>query len=136
VVAALGTTITPHCFVWQSSQEAEDERVDPAAHTLLAAPGEIGRMRFDTHRGIGYSNVISLFIIVNIAASLNAHGITDIQTSAPGGAATDRGVSNPSPCSPPASSVSRAGCSPAPAPTRSVVRRSAGPPALTASRSR
>jgi NRAMP (natural resistance-associated macrophage protein)-like metal ion transporter len=86
VVAVLGTTITPYCFFWQSSQEAEDERIDPAAHTLLAAPeearAEIGRMRFDTYIGMGYSNVISLFIIVSTAATLNAHGITDIQTSA------------------------------------------------------
>jgi Mn2+/Fe2+ NRAMP family transporter len=38
VVAVLGTTITPYCFFWQASQEAEDERIDPAAPTLLAAP--------------------------------------------------------------------------------------------------
>ncbi len=86
VVAVLGTTITPYCFFWQSSEEAEDERVDPAAHTLLAypdeAPKEIRRMRFDTYVGMGYSNVISLFIIVSTAATLNAHGVTDIQTSA------------------------------------------------------
>jgi NRAMP (natural resistance-associated macrophage protein)-like metal ion transporter len=86
VVAVLGTTITPYCFFWQASQEAEDERVDPAAHTLLEAPSEapveIRRMRFDTYVGMGYSNVISLFIIVSTAATLNAHGITDIQTSA------------------------------------------------------
>ena len=31
---------------------------------------------------MGYSNLISLFIIVSTAATLNAHGITDIQTSA------------------------------------------------------
>ena len=39
-------------------------------------------MRIDTYIGMGYSNVISLFIIVTTAATLNAHGITDIQTSA------------------------------------------------------
>ncbi len=86
VVAVLGTTITPYCFFWQSSQEAEDERIDPAAHTLLDAPdeaaAEIGRMRFDTYAGMAYSNAISLFIIVSTAATLNAQGITDIQTSA------------------------------------------------------
>ncbi len=86
VVAVLGTTITPYCFFWQSSQEAEDERIDPAAHPLLTAPDEaptqIGRMRFDTYVGMGYSNVISWFIIVGTAATLNAHGITNIQTSA------------------------------------------------------
>ena len=86
VVAVLGTTITPYCFFWQSSQEAQDERIDPTAYTLIDAPEqapvEISRMRFDTYIGMGYSNVISLFIIVATAATLNAHGITNIQTSA------------------------------------------------------
>ena len=86
IVAVLGTTITPYCFFWQSSQEAEDERVDPAAHTLLEAPEEapteIRRLRFDTYFGMGYSNLISLFIIITTAATLHVHGITDIQTSA------------------------------------------------------
>jgi Mn2+/Fe2+ NRAMP family transporter len=85
VVAVLGTTITPYCFFWQSSQEANDERIDPAAHPLIEAPAEaraqIARMRFDTYAGMGYSNIISLFIIISTAATLNAHGITDIQTS-------------------------------------------------------
>jgi Mn2+/Fe2+ NRAMP family transporter len=36
----------------------------------------------DTYVGMGYSNMISLFIIVATAATLNAHGIKDIQTSA------------------------------------------------------
>jgi NRAMP (natural resistance-associated macrophage protein)-like metal ion transporter len=86
IVAVLGTTITPYCFFWQSSQEAEDERVDVHAHSLLEAPGEanaeIGRIRLDTYLGMGLSNLISLFIIVTTAATLHAHGITDIQTSA------------------------------------------------------
>ena len=86
VVAVLGTTITPYCFFWQSSQEAEDQRVDPTAHALIdapeQAPAEISRMRFDTYIGMGYSNAISLFIIVAASATLHAHGVTDIQTSA------------------------------------------------------
>jgi Mn2+/Fe2+ NRAMP family transporter len=86
IVAVLGTTITPYCFFWQSSQEAEDERVDPNAHSLIDAPEEaprqIARMRVDTYVGMGYSNVISWFIIVTAAATLHAHGITDVQTSA------------------------------------------------------
>jgi NRAMP (natural resistance-associated macrophage protein)-like metal ion transporter len=86
IVGVLGTTITPYCFFWQSSQEAEDERIDPHARSLLDAPGQakvqIGRIRLDTYVGMGYSNLISLFIIITAAATLNAHGITDIQTSA------------------------------------------------------
>jgi NRAMP (natural resistance-associated macrophage protein)-like metal ion transporter len=85
IVAVLGTTITPYCFFWQSSQEAEDERVDPTAHALIDAPdearSEIGRIRIDTYLGMGFSNLISLFIIITTAATLNAHGISDIQTS-------------------------------------------------------
>ncbi len=86
VVAVLGTTITPYCFFWQSSQEAEDERVDPAAYPLIEAPEqaarEIKRIRFDTIIGMGYSNIISLFIIITTATTLHAHGIVDIKTSA------------------------------------------------------
>jgi NRAMP (natural resistance-associated macrophage protein)-like metal ion transporter len=86
IVAVLGTTITPYCFFWQSSQEAEDERIDPHARSLLEAPEQakpqIGRIRLDTYVGMGYSNLISLFIIITTAATLNAHGITNIQTSA------------------------------------------------------
>ena len=86
IVAVLGTTITPYCFFWQSSEEAEDERINPAAHRLIDAPdearAEIGRIRIDTYLGMGFSNLISLFIIITTAATLNAHGITDIQTSA------------------------------------------------------
>jgi Mn2+/Fe2+ NRAMP family transporter len=86
IVAVLGTTITPYCFFWQSSQEAEDERIDPLAKALLDAPEQarpqIGRIRLDTYVGMGYSNVISWFIIITTAATLHAHGITDIQTSA------------------------------------------------------
>jgi NRAMP (natural resistance-associated macrophage protein)-like metal ion transporter len=86
IVAVLGTTITPYCFFWQSSQEAEDERIDPLARSLLEAPlqakYQIRRMRMDTYVGMGYSNLISLFIIITTAATLNAHGITNIATSA------------------------------------------------------
>ena len=85
IVAVLGTTITPYCFFWQSSQEAEDEQVHHIPSLLeapLGAKREIGRIRFDTYLGMGYSNLISLFIIIAAAATLHVHGITDIQTSA------------------------------------------------------
>jgi Natural resistance-associated macrophage protein len=34
LVAVLGTTISPYLFVWQSSQEAEDQRIDPKKRPL------------------------------------------------------------------------------------------------------
>ena len=86
IVAVLGTTITPYCFFWQSSEEAEEERINPNAHTLLEAPEEapreIRRIRLDTYVGMGFSNIISWFIIVTTAATLHAHGLTNITTSA------------------------------------------------------
>ena len=86
IVAVLGTTISPYLIFWQSSEEAEDERIDPDAHPLIdaedEAPREIARIEIDTYAGMAYSNLISLCIIVTTAATLNAHGITDIKTSA------------------------------------------------------
>jgi Mn2+/Fe2+ NRAMP family transporter len=85
IVAVLGTTISPYLFFWQASEEAEDEHAKPGAEILILAPeqapAEIHRIRLDTYVGMGFSNLIALFIIITTAATLNAHGITDIQTS-------------------------------------------------------
>ena len=85
IVAVLGTTISPYLFFWQASEEAEDERVNPAEHPLTEAPEEassqIRRIEIDTYVGMGFSNLIALAIIVTTAATLHRHGITDIQTS-------------------------------------------------------
>jgi NRAMP (natural resistance-associated macrophage protein)-like metal ion transporter len=85
VVAVLGTTISPYLFFWQASEEAEDERINTHEHPLTEAPQEaraaIRRIEFDTYLGMGFSNLIAFFIIVTTAATLNVHGITDVQTS-------------------------------------------------------
>ena len=86
IVAVLGTTMSPYLFFWQSSEEAEDERTTDGAEALVDFPGqavkEFHRIRLDTYIGMGLSNLIGLCIIWTTAATLNAHGITDIQTSA------------------------------------------------------
>jgi len=86
LVAILGTTISPYLFFWQASQEAEDQRVDPAkqplAHHHRGAGRELRRIRTDTIAGMGFSNLIALSIIITAAATLNAAGKTDIATSA------------------------------------------------------
>ena len=85
IVAVLGTTISPYLFFWQSSEEAEDERVDPAARSLIerpeAARREIRRIEIDTYVGMGLSNLVAFFIMVTTAATLHANGVTDVQTS-------------------------------------------------------
>ena len=85
VVAVFGTTISPYLFFWQAGEEVEDEKEDPKAKPLIdaprQAPRQMARMQLDTIVGMGFSNVIALFIMLTTAATLNAHGITDIQTS-------------------------------------------------------
>jgi NRAMP (natural resistance-associated macrophage protein)-like metal ion transporter len=85
VVALLGTTISPYLFFWQAEEEAEEVRERPEAKPLERAPeqapAEFQRIRLDTYVGMGLSNAVALFIIVTTAATLHAHGVTDIQTS-------------------------------------------------------
>jgi Mn2+/Fe2+ NRAMP family transporter len=86
VVAVFGTTISPYLFFWQAAEEVEEEQGDPMAKPLLKAPWqaskELGRIQLDTLVGMGLSNIVALFIVLTTAATLNAHGVHDIQTSA------------------------------------------------------
>jgi NRAMP (natural resistance-associated macrophage protein)-like metal ion transporter len=85
VVAILGTTISPYLFFWQAEEEVEDEQESATAKPLSEAPEqaprEMRRMRLDTFVGMGLSNLVALFIMLTTAATLHAHGHTDIQTS-------------------------------------------------------
>jgi Mn2+/Fe2+ NRAMP family transporter len=84
VVAIFGTTISPYLFFWQASEEVEDVNEDPAAKPILEAPDQAPRQlqRIDTVVGMGASNLVALFIVLTTAATLNAHGVTNIETSA------------------------------------------------------
>ncbi|HLY57222.1 MAG TPA: divalent metal cation transporter, partial [Stellaceae bacterium] len=46
------------------------------------AQAEFTRIRIDTYLGMAISNVIAFFIVITTAATLHAHGLTNIQTSA------------------------------------------------------
>ena len=84
LVAVLGTTISPYLFFWQAGQEVEElhrRHVKPLCITPRDAGAELSRIRIDTFFGMGVSNLIALFIIFATAATLNATGVTDIQTS-------------------------------------------------------
>ncbi|MBR0908224.1 MULTISPECIES: NRAMP family divalent metal transporter [Bradyrhizobium] len=86
LVAILGTTISPYLFIWQSSQEAEEQRIDnnkkPLKKDASDAPEEFRRIRLDTMIGMAFSNLIALSIIVTTASTLHAQGKTDIESSA------------------------------------------------------
>ncbi|MCP9628019.1 divalent metal cation transporter [Rhodopseudomonas palustris] len=86
IVAVFGTTISPYLLFWQASQEAEDIRAVPERQVLKRAPEQgpnaLKRIELDTLIGMGVSNFIALAIILTTAATLNASGVTDIETSA------------------------------------------------------
>jgi NRAMP (natural resistance-associated macrophage protein)-like metal ion transporter len=95
IVAVLGTTISPYLFFWQAGQEVEElhrRHVKALCITPRDAGPELSRIRTDTIVGMGFSHLVALFIIFATAATLNASGVTDIQTSSQGGrgAAADR----------------------------------------------
>ena len=84
-VAILGTTISPYLFFWQAAQEIEEEKRTHSKPLYVApkqAGAEIARIRQDTLIGMVFSNLVAVFIVFAAAATLNAHGITTIETSA------------------------------------------------------
>ncbi|GLS20988.1 iron transporter [Labrys miyagiensis] len=86
VVAIFGTTISPYLFFWQASQEVEDMKEKPERDPLKDHPEQAEeakqRISLDTLAGMGVSNFIALSIMVTAAATLHAHNITDIKSSA------------------------------------------------------
>jgi len=86
VVAIFGTTISPYLFFWQASQECEDLRSVKADKPLRNHPEQavrqLHRIKVDTYIGMGFSNLIAFFIMLTTAATLYAHGVRDIQSSA------------------------------------------------------
>jgi Mn2+/Fe2+ NRAMP family transporter len=86
VIAVLGTTISPYLFFWQASQEVEEVKNNDGERALKRAPAQaqeqLERIRVDTYLGMAFSNAVAFFIILTAAATLHAHGITEISTSA------------------------------------------------------
>jgi NRAMP (natural resistance-associated macrophage protein)-like metal ion transporter len=91
IVAIFGTTISPYLFFWQSSQEVEEIDQDPKKEPLIEAPRqakkELKRIRIDTFAGMAISNLVALAIMLSTAATLHAHGHTNVQTAADAAAA-------------------------------------------------
>ena len=84
-VALLGTTISPYLFFWQASQEVEEVRSHRHSHALRGHPEDAPRVlrwiRRDTLLGMGFSNIVSYFIVLATAVTLHAHGVTNIETA-------------------------------------------------------
>src|SRR5471032_3177880 len=83
LVAILGTTISPYLFFWQAAQEVEEERAmgRDLAQRRGATPEELRACRDDVLTGMFASQAIMYFIILTTAATLHAHGTTNISTA-------------------------------------------------------
>lgn len=86
VTGILGTTISPYLFFWQTSQEVEEQILGGKTTLKLrqeeTTPQEVKNMRTDVWSGMFLSNLVMFFIIAASAATLFAHGITNIATAA------------------------------------------------------
>ena len=84
LVGILGTTISPYLFFWQASQEVETETAQGRT-TLAQREGatdeELSLAATDVDTGMFYSNFVMYFIILTTAATLHAHGVTNIETA-------------------------------------------------------
>jgi NRAMP (natural resistance-associated macrophage protein)-like metal ion transporter len=78
LVAVLGTTISPYLFFWQTSEEAEDVRINEGESPLKRKPhqafSQFRRIAVDTRVGMAISNLIAFFIILTTAATIHASG--------------------------------------------------------------
>ena len=83
LVAILGTTISPYLFFWQAAEEVEEGQAKDQASVqrTSATSAALRSARADTIAGMFFSNCIMYFIILTTAATLHAHGQTDITTA-------------------------------------------------------
>jgi NRAMP (natural resistance-associated macrophage protein)-like metal ion transporter len=84
LVGILGTTISPYLFFWQASEEVEEDR-KRGKTTLAQRRGstdeELNAAKDDVYTGMFFSNLVMFFIILTTAATLNAHGVRNIETA-------------------------------------------------------
>jgi Mn2+/Fe2+ NRAMP family transporter len=85
-IAVFGTTISPYLFLLAGFARGRGNASYPFAKPLkeLSRGGdpELRRMAIDTAVGMSYSNIIAYFIVLTAAATLYAHGVTEIKTYA------------------------------------------------------
>jgi NRAMP (natural resistance-associated macrophage protein)-like metal ion transporter len=84
LVGILGTTISPYLFFWQAAQEVEEDR-DHGKITQAQRRGstnkELRTARTDVITGMLLSNVVMYFLILTAAATLNVHGLKNVETA-------------------------------------------------------
>jgi NRAMP (natural resistance-associated macrophage protein)-like metal ion transporter len=83
LVGILGATISPSLFFWQAAEEVEEGRTKGRglAGRKGTTAADLRSARADTIVGMFFSNFIMYFIILTAAATLHAHGQTNITTA-------------------------------------------------------
>lgn len=94
IVALLGTTISPYLFFWQAGEEVEELVAEKKLKTFgkgvpKTKTMDFKNMRGDTIRGMIFSNIVAVFIMIAAAATLLPQGITQIDTAAQAAAALE-----------------------------------------------
>jgi Mn2+/Fe2+ NRAMP family transporter len=82
VTGILGTTISPYLFFWQASQEVEEHKIRVKNKSFKINKKYLSKLRWDNFLGMFFSEIATWSIIVVTAATLNAHGITTINSAA------------------------------------------------------
>lgn len=85
ITGVFGTTISPYMFFWEASEEIEEEeerRMTRKAEAPHITKRFLRKLRMDNFLGMLSSDIATWCIIVVAATVLNAHGVTDIATSA------------------------------------------------------
>lgn len=86
LVGILGTTISPYCFFWDTSEIVEEE----ISHHRLSEAGKIPRLsrkflrniRLDNFMGMTLASVTAWFIVIVCASVLFKNGVTEINNAA------------------------------------------------------
>lgn len=85
LVALLGTTISPYMFFWQAMQEVEEDKAMGRRYYWQrkgTTDAELTYAAWDVGVGMAFSEAVAYFIILSAAATLFAHGHTNISTAA------------------------------------------------------
>jgi NRAMP (natural resistance-associated macrophage protein)-like metal ion transporter len=84
LVGILGTTISPYLFFWQAAQEVEEDR-EHGKMTVAQRRGSTNKelliAKKDVITGMLFSNLVMYFLILTTAATLNLHGVKNIETA-------------------------------------------------------
>jgi NRAMP (natural resistance-associated macrophage protein)-like metal ion transporter len=84
IVALFGTVISPYLFFWQATEEVEEIKHQSNRHTRLirSINQRLHNRAIDVGAGMLFSNVITYFVILATAATLNANGQSDVNSAA------------------------------------------------------